>query len=312
MRVAAGAMLAGALTSRPRAQAPGGDPIDLDWTDPARDRAVPARLYLPAAASATPGPLAVFSHGIGGTRRSFSWLGRHFAAHGIASLHLQHVGSDRQIWGGNPLTLVDRLQGAAQEHEALARVHDLRFALDTLLAGPWAPRVDRRRIVAAGHSYGANTTLLASGARVERQGQVVELHDRRIAAAIVLSAPPFYGEPAPRKVLAGVRVPSLHITSTEDVIRIPGYYSPARDRIEVFEATGGPRKWLAVFDGGPHNMLSDRILAAGDPHHLRAQAATQQLLLAFLRGVFEGDTAGLAEWHRQHAAILSRYADVAA
>ena len=40
-------------------------------------------------------PLVVFSHGIGGSRLGYTWLGRNFARHGIASLHLQHVGSDR-------------------------------------------------------------------------------------------------------------------------------------------------------------------------------------------------------------------------
>jgi predicted dienelactone hydrolase len=69
--------------------------------------------------------------------------------------------------------------------------------LDTVLssgAGPYGTRIDRRRIVAAGHSHGANTTLLAVGAQVMREGQWVEACDPRFAAAIVISTPPFYGE----------------------------------------------------------------------------------------------------------------------
>jgi pimeloyl-ACP methyl ester carboxylesterase len=82
--------------------------------------------------------------------------------------------------------------------------------------------------VAAGHSYGANTTLLASGrAGAARRPHGVDLHDERIRAAIVISAPPFYGESTLDSILGPVRVPSLHVTATEDVIRIPGYWSAA-------------------------------------------------------------------------------------
>jgi hypothetical protein len=39
-------------------------------------------------------------------------------------------------------------------------------------------------------------------------------------------------------------VPTLHVTATEDIIRIPGYYSGAEDRIAVFEAMpGAARSW---------------------------------------------------------------------
>lgn len=109
----------------------------------------------------------VFSHGIGVSRRGYSYLGQHWASHGVASLHLQHIGSDRNVWFGNPLGMIGRLQDAAQDGEAIARAQDLRFALDQLL-GPGselAPHIDAERIAAAGHSYGANTVLLAAGAR---------------------------------------------------------------------------------------------------------------------------------------------------
>lgn len=285
--------------------------LDFDWLDAARNRAVPVRLYLPAepaaGAAAGPLPLVVFSHGIGGSRRGYSYLGRHWAAQGYASLHLQHVGSDRTLWGGNPLLLAGRLQAAAQESEATARVRDLSFALDQLLAGPLAARIDAQRIVAAGHSYGANTTLLAAGAEVQRGGQPLKLRDARIKAAIVISAPPFYGEAAPAQVLGHIGVPSLHITATEDVIRVPGYYSPAEDRVAVFEATGGPAKALAVFAGGSHSIFTDRAGTGGALLNPQVKAATQALSTAFLRSVFDGDSAALRLAGQRFGALLSRF-----
>ena len=285
---------------------------DIEWTDVARGRVVPVRLYLPQPAgpgtAAARVPLVVFSHGIGGSRAGYSYLGRHFASQGVASLHLQHVGSDRNLWFGNPLALVGRLQDAAQEKEAIARVQDLRFALDRLLASEAGPRIDAARIVAAGHSYGANTTLLAVGARVERQGQALDFRDPRIRAAIVISAPPFYGETDPARILAGVTVPSLHITATEDIIRIPGYYSGAEDRVAVFDATGGARKTLAVFNGGSHSVFTDRGNTGGAELNPQIKAATKELSLAFLRSVFDGDDLALRAWPQRFGTLVHRFA----
>jgi predicted dienelactone hydrolase len=253
-------------------------------------------------------PLVVFSHGIGGSRRGYSYLGSHFAAEGYACLHLQHVGSDRGLWaGGSPLALVGRLQGAAQESEAIARVHDLRFALSQALGGEFGALLDGQRVVAAGHSYGANTTLLASGARVVRDGQTLDLREPRLRAAIVISAPPFYGESSLEPILGPVRLPSLHISATEDIIRIPGYYSGPEDRVAVFDAIGSPRKTLALFTGGSHSMFTDRAGTGGLVLNGQVKTATKELGTAFLRQVLQGDDQDLRAWPQRHAALLARF-----
>jgi predicted dienelactone hydrolase len=287
------------------------DPLvnDLDWLDAARKRAVPVRLYWPARAAADATvPLVVFSHGIGGSRNGYSYLGRHFAAHGIASLHLQHVGSDRQVWFGNPFGLINRLWNAASEQEALQRVRDLSFALDELLErSEYGPRIDRTRIAAAGHSYGANTVMLAAGATLQRDGHSVQFREPRIRAALLLSAPPFYGEPEPGKILGAITLPSLHITATDDVIRVPGYYSPPADRVAVFDAAGSRVKALAVFEGGSHSIFTDRQASGGPVLNPRVKSATQELALAFLRSVFDAQDEGMQQWPGKHGALIARW-----
>lgn len=292
-------------------QAQGFSTEDLDWQDGARQRAVPARLYWPAQAKADGGavPLIVFSHGIGGSRRGYSYLGGYWAAKGYASLHVQHVGSDRSLWMGNPWGLVRRLHDAAKESEALNRVADVRFALDQLLLGPRGSRIDVNRVIAAGHSYGANTVMLLAGAQVQRQGQVMAgLSDPRFKAAIIISAPPFYGETErTAEILKTITMPTLHITATEDVIVIPGYHSDARDRIKVFDATGSARKSLVVFEGGSHSIFTDRAGTGGVALNPLVKTATKEVALAFLSQVFDGKSEPLQQWGERHKGIVNRW-----
>ncbi len=280
---------------------------DLDWVDDARERPVPARLYQPiASSSAAPAPLIIFSHGIGGSRLGYSYLGSYWASHGLASLHVQHVGSDRSIWFGNPFNLVSRLQEAAQEKEALARVFDLRYALTKIFSDPLGQTINPNQIIAAGHSYGANTTLLASGARVNRDDIPVELSDSRITAAIVISAPRFYGQKSVDSILQPVRLPTLHITATEDNIQIPGYFSGYADRLAIFEAIGSERKALAVFEGGSHSMFTDRTRSGGAVLNHQVKEATQELSLDFIAQVLNNQESGIPSWALRHEAILSK------
>lgn len=274
---------------------------DADWFDAARQRAVPVRVYLPAAATAglapTPGtkwPLVIFSHGLGGSRLGYSHMGQHLARNGFVALHLQHAGSDRAVWQGGPLTLLGNLRDAASEANAVARVQDVSFALTTLLADrEMGALIDTQSIAIAGHSYGANTAMLIAGASIERDGKRVNYADARIKAAILLSAPPFHGEGNQAAVLRDVRLPTLHITGTEDVIRVPGYGSDVADRIGVFRDMPAARpdtKFLAIFEGGEHSVFTDRTRSE---RALSIKAATRDLCVAFLHSVLRGDTGAL-------------------
>ena len=281
---------------------------DLAWQDERRNRPVLVRLYLPAG-QAGPAPLVLFSHGIGGSREGYTYIGKYLAANGVAALHVQHAGSDRSVWFGNPIQMVGRLQDAAKESEALDRTQDMRFALDQVLADPMAAKaIDASRVAVAGHSYGANTAMLLAGAQVQRDGKSLDFSDKRIRAAVIISAPPFYGEGDPAAIVGSIRVPSLHITATGDEINIPGYYSSARDRIAVYEATNAAQgKMLAVFKDGSHSMFTDRLRTGGEGLNPQVKKATRELMLAFLNQQWSGDAQALARWQQQHAPLVARY-----
>jgi len=307
---------------------------DLDLLDASRARPVPVRLYMPRLASPEQlVPLIVFSHGMGGSRAGYRYLGSHWAEQGIASLHPQHVGSDNSLWRGNPLDLVQRLQHAARDAEALARVHDLRFVVDHVLASEFGRLIDTTRIAAAGHSYGASTVMLASGARVtDASSHIADLRDERIRAAILISAPPFVGQGPIEQVLGSISIPTLHVTSIDDTIRIPGYLSTVEDRIAIFHAMSRSPKTLAVFNTGGHSIFTDRTTRSGPEASSRIKNATRELTTLFLAqafpqiqrharsegqllqaGVPSGTSArrdgaqDIAQWSSRHQDILERF-----
>lgn len=274
------------------AKAAGIELRDLEWTDATRQRALPVRVYLPSAVPKaaqgvtspnTKVPLVVFSHGLGGSRLGYAHFGRHFAQSGFIALHLQHPGSDRAVWSGGLLAMLGNIQEAASDANALGRAQDVSFAIDMLLADKHlGPLIDRDAIAVAGHSYGANTAMLLAGAAVERNGKRLSHVDARIKAAILLSAPPFHGEGDQAAVLRDVRIPTLHVTGTDDVIRVPGYRSDAADRIGVFRdmpSAAPAGKYLAIFEGGDHSVFTDR---SRTERALAIKAGARDLALAFL------------------------------
>ena len=281
----------------------------FQWVDHDRQREVLVKLYLPPAASRRlPVPLIVFSHGMGGSREGYSYLGANWAAHGYASLHVQHVGSDSRLWSGNPLDMISRLQSAANEGEAVNRVRDLGFALDAVLADPQlAGVIDPARILAAGHSYGANTALLAAGAEFSRPQGKLTYRDSRILGAVIISAPPFHGETDPEAVVRTIGIPTLHITATGDEIRIPGYLSDYQDRLRVFTATGGMRKTFVAFRDGSHSMFTDRLSAGGRDLNPLVKVATIDLTLAFFEEILGGTKGCLALRSAGYENLLARF-----
>jgi hypothetical protein len=118
--------------------------------------------------------------------------------------------------------------------------------------------------------------MLVAGARVNAgTAYAGELGDRRIHAAILISAPPLLGQGSAQEVLSSVSVPTLHITSLEDTINLPGYRSTVEDRIIIFDAMARSPRTLAVYNTGGHSIFTDPST--------RIKGATQELCTIFLR-----------------------------
>jgi predicted dienelactone hydrolase len=256
---------------------------EFTWLDEQRQRNLPAILYLPK--SDIKAPLVVFSHGLGGSRYGYSHFGKFWASQGIASVHVQHPGSDRAIWTSQGFSVISALKTAASTDNAVARALDVTFTLDSLQKdAAVASRIDFTRLGVGGHSFGANTALMSAGAQFDMDSKTVSFVDKRIKAALVLSPPALPSTLNPKFVYGKINIPTLHLTGTQDHTPIPGAVTTADMRRESYDAIGGAPKYLGIYDGGKHSMFNDRTR---DEVSEQIKASARQTSLEFFRSVFE-------------------------
>ena len=268
--------------------------VTYDWVDGARNREVPVKIYYPKEGNG-PFPIIVFSHGLGGSRDGYSYLGKHWASHGYVSVHVTHKGSDTEVWKG-----VENMEGAkkamndsiADLRNAVDRPLDIQFAITQMEKlneedSPFKGRLDMEKVGVAGHSFGAWTTLAIAGqgaAALEKTPY--KFIDPRVKAAIAMSAPV---PPAARKpgVFSTVTIPVFHMTGTNDTSIIND--TPAEDRRLPFDRITGADQFLVTFEGGDHMVFSGRprAMAGGEKddffHNFILQSTTA-FWDAYLRG----------------------------
>ncbi len=244
-------------------------------------------VHFPAAGSG-PWPVIVFSHGLGGSRDGYAFLGSHWAAHGYVSIHPTHPGSDGSIFRGGLAGVGERLRAATRDPEVLrSRPRQIGAVLDGLTSleqqvPALAGRLDAANCGVAGHSFGAWTTLMCAGVR----SLLGDASDPRPRACIALS-PPGPGARTPEGAYAGATRPLLIVTGSDD--RQPAVIDPdpthdGRWRASVFDRLPAGNAALAWLDGANHSTFSGGAGAQmlGDPpptpEHL---AAVRDLTLAW-------------------------------
>jgi predicted dienelactone hydrolase len=236
--------------------------VRYEWHDEKRDRKVPVKIYYPGTGEG-PFPVIMFSHGLGGTRETYEYLGRHWASHGYVSIHVQHIGSDDSVWKGGPGGFMSRMQQSATSLANITnRPLDISFAIDQaekLNAGdsPLAHRLDLKHIGMAGHSFGAYTTMAIIGEIFKTPRGEVTFRDPRASAAIAMSTPVPDRDAREEALFGSIRIPCLHMTGTLDKSPI-GDTSPEQRRAP-YDHIHLADQYLIIFEGGDHMIFSGRL-----------------------------------------------------
>ena len=269
-----------------------------EWLDAKRGRTVPVKIYAPKS-QAGAFPVIIFSHGLGGSRDGYEYLGQCWAAHGYVAVHLQHAGSDDSVWkdAGVGQRMGAMRRAAAQPRNAMDRVQDVSFAIDELTRlnatnSPWHAKLDLKRIGVAGHSFGAHTTLATAGAAYSGRS-AAGIGDPRVKAAIPMSAPVPANKRRLDEAYAGVKIPCLHMTGTED--NSPIGDTKAEERRLPFDHCRNSDQYLITFTGGDHAIFGGRDRKLGGGKDAEFQRLICQSSLAFWDAYLRDD-AKAKEW----------------
>ena len=155
-------------------------------------RALPLEVRVSAPATGSDLPVLLFSHGNGWSHDGYAPLTAFWASRGFVVVQPTHLDSRRNGIGFDdprfPSIWTQRI-------EDMRRVLDQLDTIEPAVPG-LAGRVDRSRIAAAGHSWGAQTVQSLLGARVvDAAGHVgADMSDERVATGVLLAATGTGGE----------------------------------------------------------------------------------------------------------------------
>ncbi|MCY1042895.1 chlorophyllase [Corallococcus sp. bb12-1] len=264
---------------------------------PGRGEDLHVRVSAPATGSQL--PIIVFAHGFGSSLEGYAPLANYWAAHGFVVIQ--------------PTFLDSRTLGLRPDDPRTPliwkfRVEDMKRILDQLdLIEGCVPgltgRLDRSRIAAAGHSFGAQTTGMLLGARIiGPDGSVGEdLSDPRITVGVLLAAAGRGGEdlspfaarhfPYMNPSFAEMAAPALVVAGDRDdsplSVRGPDWLTDA------YTLSPGP-KWLVMLFGAEHMLggISGYLVTETTDENPERVAAVQRLTWAYLRSaLYPGDPA---------------------
>lgn len=237
-------------------------------------------------------PIILFAHGYGNSLDGYAPLVNYWAARGFVVIQ--------------PSFLDSRRIGLSPDDERTPniwkiRVADMKQILDQLddiisVVPGLSARVDKSRIAAVGHSFGAQTTGMLLGMRVI--GEDTDMCDARIKVGILLTAGGNGGKDLSEFAtsnysfmnpdFSGMKQPTLVVAGDKDI-------SPLTVRgwdwfTDPYTMSPGPKS-LAVLYGGEHllgGISGYRVTETSDENPERV-AAVQQLTWAYLRSAFYPD-----------------------
>lgn len=222
------------------------------FRDEKRDRDIPVTVYYPENPEEK-SSVVVLSHGLGGNRVTYQYLGKHLASHGYTVIQPTHEGSDTMAM------LTRTPVFSFTQEELVERAQDISFCLDLVeqnrLPQTICQDADMEKVALAGHSFGALTTTVMAGAvSRDEQGEPLQLKDERIDAFIAMSP---FGDALPNRILnmdpesyQQIQQPILYMNGEHDRIFTLGKGSKVHS--VPYQRTGSKDKYQVIVGDAYH------------------------------------------------------------
>ncbi len=233
-----------------------------------------------------PAPVVVFSHGLYGSKDGYQPLARFWASHGYVVIQPTHPDSLREgaqaeavrAWDERPKQVSLVIDGLATIEEKTKR------------------KLDREKIGAGGHSFGAHTSMLVGGAVAYPGlfGKGRSFRDPRVKCTLLLS-PQGVGGLFREDSWKDYAVPALVVTGSLDTSPIND--TKPENRLDPFRLGPEGRMHLVWIEGAHHGfggISGARFSGAGPPDEGQVWVV-QQASLAFFDAFVKGDEAA-AKW----------------
>ncbi len=225
---------------------------ELSLRDSGRNREIPLKIYYPGHISSSL-PLIVFSHGYGGTREGYEYLGRGWADAGYIVILPTHVGSDSDAMAQAGLRAAG--DPAAAFEMQRQRTADIRFILSSLKLIDRQVReihgkINNKQIGVSGHSMGAGTALLVAGATAAPPNASTQSFRDKHARAVIAMSPQGTGEEGfSDHSWDRLTLPVLTMSGTKDR-GIGG--QPPEWRTQPFQHMPAGSKYQVIVNGADH------------------------------------------------------------
>lgn len=207
-------------------------------------RDIPTTVYAPLTSGTY--PLIAFSHGAFAAPDRYEAMLEPLAGAGFVIVAPMHVDSEEFARDSKASTI----ETWETRHEDMAQALNSSAKLEARLSQTGI-LINRERVVAMGHSYGALIAQMTGGARsAGPTDNWIAPYDEAVDAVVAWSPPPPFDGTNGKDVWQSMAVPSLSITGTTDVFA--GFIETWQDHAIAFESAPAGTAYLWVGEEVDH------------------------------------------------------------
>ncbi len=251
------------------------------------NKQLPVRISYPV--GKTRFPVIVFSHGNGSKGDMYKGFTDYWASHGYVVIQPTHMDSTSLGFKTKRDNMREMYQQILQVTDT--RRQDMSFVVDSLdlietIVPDLKDKLDRTKLVAAGHSMGAATAMIVAGMTLlNPMDGYAETSDETRFKVLLMISDPGTMTLMPKEPWKGVRVPTLISTGTKDFSDVGSDRIKAPFKYKIPDSLTrslSPHHYVLI-EGADHYLggLICRTDVPGPPQHeaLRIAAATSTTFL---------------------------------